>query len=71
MADAYGVFIFSKSSDCNINAEKLVEKLNSYQWAFDDAEWCLDTDDMNEIYCDTHHPPIPNGIPFENNSYAN
>jgi hypothetical protein len=65
MADAYGVFIFSKSSDCNINAAKLVEKLNAYQWAFDDAEWCLDPDDMNEIYCDTHHPKYPTVHPLK------
>ncbi len=31
MADAYGVFIFPKSSDCNMNAAKLVEELNAYK----------------------------------------
>ena len=65
MADAYGVFIFSKSKDCNINAAQLVNKLNAYQWAQDDLEWCFDADDINEIYCDNHHPQYPTVDPFK------
>ena len=65
MADAYGVFIFSKSKDCNINAAQLVNKLNAYQWAQDDLEWCFDADDINEIYCDNHHPQYPTVDPLK------
>lgn len=65
MADAYGVFIFSKSKDCNINAAQLVNKLNAYQWAQDDLEWCFDADDMDEIYCDTHCSQYPTVYPLK------
>ena len=65
MADAYGVFIFSKSKDCNINAAQLVNKLNAYQWAQDDLEWCFDADDINEIYCDNHHLQYPTVDPLK------
>ena len=65
MADAYGIFIFSKSKDCNINAAKLIHKLNSYRWAQDDLEWCSRPDDVNVIYCDTHCSQYPTVYPLK------
>ena len=65
MADAYGIFIFSKSKDCIINAAKLVNKLNSYRWAQDDLEWCSRPDDVNVIYCDTRCSQYPTVYPLK------
>ena len=43
----------------------MVNKLNAYQWAQDDLEWCFDADDINEIYCDNHHPQYPTVDPLK------
>lgn len=61
----YGLFIFSKSKDCNINAAKLIHKLNSYRWAQDDLEWCSRPDYVNVIYCDTHCSQYPTVYPLK------
>lgn len=42
MADAYGVFTFTKSADSVIDERSLVEAMNQFQWDTSSGQWLYD-----------------------------
>jgi len=62
MADAYGVFVFTKSKDCEIEEDGLVQALNSLRWDLDGGEWILDSDNKS-IYHSESRVQYPTVIP--------
>lgn len=72
MADAYGVFTFSKSEDCVVDLDGLSKALNGYEWDNSGAKWIysksypfLRLDDQNFF-----SPQYPVAIPEEVVSYS-
>lgn len=52
MSDAFGMIVFSRSTDAVIDSEALLVSLNDYSWANHDTEWLLSdegTISMSEI----------------------
>lgn len=39
MSDSYGVLIFRKSHDCELDGEELVRRMNKFRWSNDDTLW--------------------------------
>ncbi len=39
MSDSYGVLIFKKSHDCDLDGDELVRRMNKFRWSSDDTSW--------------------------------
>ena len=62
MADAYGVFTFTKSDECRINYSLLADAMNNFVWDTSGGKWIFDDKD-NSIFRSDYCSQYPTVFP--------
>ena len=69
MADCFGTLVFTKSTDCVFDADKLLTVANSYEWDRELTRWKLKNDDGDRYLSVGGDLNYPSGIPLVGKVY--